>query len=509
MTSPLPFGKYSTISQYALPTPGWVPVLHQPRIMAYSLYDQIYWSHIDTTYKLMNRGLDGEDQPLYVPSSRIIIDTMDRYVGTGLTYGIDAETGTAQSQLLARQTFGALFARERFSSRFAASRRGNLLTQGDMVWHITADPNKPEGTRLSILAVKPESYFPTMEDELVSGGDPDKIAQVRLVDLFLDGDATMARVQLYDRTVDDVGTIYSSLTIWKQDEWFDPKKAPQAVLVPPTALPAVFTSFPVYHIPNGSETGEVFGSSELRGLETLQAALNQSNTDEDISIALMGLGVFATDGPSRPLDQNGNPTNWMLYPGIVIENSAGLRRLDGITTVQPYTDHINRIEGYLADASGATDAARGRIEVTTAESGVALQLRLGPTLSKAKVKDQVIEDVHAQMFFDLVNMWLPTFEGVNITDVRVFPQFGDKLPLNRDAEATVISNLYVAGLVSAGSARKYLDGHGFAGVFDPSEAELILAEKVATAAAEGADPAVDRATNELTGQSALNSPPVA
>lgn len=509
MTSPLPFGKYSSISQYTLPAPGWVPPLHQPRVMAYSLYEQIYWSHIDTTYKLMNRGLDSEDQPLYVPSSRIVIDTMDRYVGTGLTFGIDAETGTAATQLLARQTFGNLFARERFSSRFAAAKRGNLLMQGDMVWHLTADPNKPEGSRLSLLTVKPESYFPTTEDELVPGGDPDKIVQVRLVELFLEGDATMARVQLYDRSIDDVGTIYSSLTIWKQDEWFKADKNPVSVLVPPTPLPAGITALPVYHVPNGNETGEMFGSSELRGLETLQAALNQSNTDEDLAIALMGLGVFATDEAGSPVGPDGVARFWGMYPGIVIENAHGLRRLEGITTVAPYTDHINRIEGYLADATGATDAARGRIEVNEAESGVALELRLGPTLSKARTKDQIIEDVHAQMFHDLVNMWLPAFEGVNVTDVRVFPQFGDKLPLNRTAEATLISNLYVAGLVSSASARKYLDTHGFAGVFDPAEAELILAEKVAIAAAEGADPAVDRTQNELTGQSALNSPPEA
>lgn len=506
MTSPLPFGKYSSISSFSIPAPSWAPPAHQPRLSAYALYEQIYWSHVDTTYKLMNRGLDGEDQPLYVPSSRIIIDTMNRYVGTGMTYAIDPETGTDATQLLARQVFQTLFARERFSARYTAAKRHNLLTQGDMVWHVMADPLKPEGARLSLVPVKPESYFPTTEDEITAGGDPNHVVQVRLVELITEGDTILARVQLYDRS--DDGPILSSLTLWKQDEWFNPEKSPVQVIVPPTPLPPQITAMPVYHVPNGSETGELFGSSELRGLETLQAALNQSNTDEDIAVAMMGLGVFATDSPGSPVTPDGTPRGWFLYPGAVIEDAKGLRRLDGITTLAPYTEHIGRIEGYLADASGATDAARGRIEVTEAESGVALQLRLGPTLAKAAEKDLIIQDVHAQLFYDLVNMWLPTFEGVNVTDVRVFPQFGDKLPVNRKAEAEIISNLMIAGIVSAGSARRYLGERGFDGLFDVAEAELILAEKVATAAAEGADPAQDRQANELTGQSALNSPPV-
>lgn len=507
MTSPLPFGKYSTVSQFNIPAPSWVPPAHQARLQAYALYEQIYWSHIDTSYKVMNRGLDGDDQPLYVPSSRIIIDTMNRYVGTGMTFAIDPETGTAQSQLLARQTFGSLFARERFGARYGAAKRFNLLTQGDMVWHLVADLDKPQGSRITIGAVKPESYFPTTEDEVTPGGDPNRIVQIRLVDLVTEGEDILARVQLYDRL--DSDQILSSLTLWKQDEWFNPEKSPVTVLVPPSPLPAGITAMPVYHVPNGAETGEIFGSSELRGLEILQAALNQANTDEDLAIALMGLGVYATDSPGSPVTPDGTPRGWYLYPGAVIEDAKGLRRLDGITTLDPYTQHINRVEGYLADASGATDAARGRIEVTEAESGVALQLRLGPTLSKAAEKDIVIENVHAQMFYDLVMMWLPEFEGVNITDVRVFPQFADKLPLNRKVEAELTSNLVVAGILSAASARRYLGERGFDGMFDPAEGELILAEKVALAAAEGADPAVDRETNELTGQSALNSPPVA
>lgn len=500
-----PFSKYSSATQYAEAAPPWVPVTHQPRIRAYHLYEKIYWSHIDAAYKVMNRGLDNADEALYVPSSRIIIDTLHRYVGPAITFAVDPETGTTSTQLLAQQTFADLFKRERFGSRYSAAKKRNLLTQGDMLWHITADPLKPEGKRISILAVHPESYYPVTEAELVDGGS-DTVVQVKLVELFQSGDDVLARVQLYDR-FNTNGVIVSSVTVWKQEEWFDPAKSPQATIVPPTPLPAAITAFPVYHIPNGDDPGEAFGSSELRGLEVLQAALNQSATDEDISLAMMGLGVFATDQAGSPKNVAGESTAWFIAPGAVIENAKGLRRLDGITTVQPYTDHFNRLEGWLADASGATDAARGRLEVSEAESGIALQLKLGPTLAKAADQESVITDVATQMFFDLTQAWFPTFEPVNFTDVTVGVQYGDKLPVNRTEEATLTSNLVLAGILSTGSARKYLESKGFAGMFDPSEAELILAEKVALAAAEGGDPAQDRATNEVNGGSGLGSVP--
>jgi hypothetical protein len=335
---------------------------------------------------------------------------------------------------------------------------------------------------------------------------------IKLVELFKDEDGKdLARVQTYDR-VTSPGTILSSLDVWKPEEWFDPEKAPQYVVLPPTPLPSQVTAMPVYHIPNGGD-GLEFGVSEMRGLLGLQAAMNQGMTDEDLALALMGIGVFATDESAVTRNEQGEQIPLAMYPGVVLENAKNLRRVDGITSVQPYTDHFGRIEGYMGDATGATDAARGRLEVTEAESGVALQLRLGPTLSKAGEKDRIILDVMAQLFYDLAQMWFPLDPPIvagtavpAFLDVTVLPVLGDKLPVNRKAEAELYSALFVSGLISAASARKALTRVGFE--FDPSEAELMLAEKVATAAAEGGDPAQDRASNELTGGSALNSPPV-
>lgn len=514
MTAPIPFSKYSDTQKYVSLAPSWVPPTDQERISAYDIYEQVFWNHVGAV-KIMNRGLDAADQPLYVPSARVVVDTMDRYVGAGLTFSTDPETGTTATQLAARQWFTALFARERFSSRYDAAKRDHLLIKGDMVWHITYDELKPAGSRISLHATDPASYFPVYEDELPENlqpdsPDPNRIAQIRLVERVLVGDEEQVRVQLYDRTGNGV-TILTSLEMWKPDEWFvtDGSKSALATLQPPTPLPSQVTTFPVYHIPNGGD-GYEFGSSEMRGLLGLQAAMNQGMTDEDLALALMGIGVFATDEAAVTRDGDGNVVPLSMYPGIVIENAKGLRRVEGITTVQPYTDHFARIEGYMGDATGATDAARGRMEVTEAESGVALRIRLGPTLAKAGIKDRIILAVMTQMFYDLVQMWSPLdpMEGISpFLDVSVVPVLGDKLPANRAEEVTLWSSLVVSNIASAATARKALVKVGFE--FDPSEAELLLAEKVATAAAEGGDPAQDRATNEVNDGSALNSPPVA
>jgi hypothetical protein len=255
----------------------------------------------------------------------------------------------------------------------------------------------------------------------------------------------------------------------------------------------------VYHVPNTVETGEVFGSSDMRGLEVLQAALNQTATDEDLTLALMGLGVYATDEGGRPVNAQGQVTPWFISPGAVIENAKGLHRVEGVDDLQPFTDHVNRLEGYLGDASGATDAAKGRIQVQEAESGIALELRLAPTLAKAREKDKIILDVHGQMFYDLVNMWFPTFEQLNFSDVQVIPVLGDKLPVNRAAEVTLVNELVLGGILSAGSARKYLVTKGFSGMFDPAEGDLVLAEKAANAAAEGGAALAQREQEEIAG----------
>ena len=502
VTSPIAFSKWSSAQQYVRNSPGWVPPAHQARIAAYQVYREIYWSHIATDYKVMNRGLDAADQPLYVPSSRIVIDTLNRYVGPKLTYQIDTATGTEATQIAARQAFTALFTRERFGSRYAAAKRDGIMI-GDWGWHITADPLKPQGSRLTVMPFLADNYFPVYEDETVLGGNPDKLVMVVLAEPVQIGEDARVRTQRYLRQ--DNGQIASTVDLWEPDKWFlwrfdDDEADPVEVLSPPSLLPPQITSFPVYHVPHRPETGEVFGTSPMRGLEVLQAAVNQANTDEDLALALMGIGVYATDQVGGPRDREGNPVPWNIFPGVVLENGKGLHKVEGITNLQPYTEHIGRIEGYYADATGATDAARGRVEVQEAESGVALQLRLGPTLALAEEQDTIVTDVHNQMFYDLVQMWFPAIEGMNFTDVTVVSALGDKLPVNRKAEVEMVNSLVLTNVMSTASARTYLKTKGFPDAFDEREGDLVLAEKVGFAAAEGGDTSLeDRAAQEQAG----------
>lgn len=496
------FSQFSSTQSFAKQLPSWVPPDHQLRIAGYEIHKQIYWSHIDATYKLMNRGLDAEDLPLYVPSSRIVVDTINRYVGPKLTFGVEIGTGNEASVLAATKAFTDLFTRERFGSRYAAAKRGGII-DGDWGWHVTADPQKLPGQRLSLTPFKAQNYFPVYQDETVLGGDPDKLVMVVLAEQVQVGEDQRVRTQRYIR--EENGTITSVVDLWEPDKWFlwghsDDAADPVENLVPPTPLPPQITTFPVYHIPHRPETGEVFGNSAMRGMEVLQAGLNQGMTDEDLALALMGLGVYATDEAGSPRNAQGELVSWPIYPGAVLENSKGFRKVEGLTGLQPYTDHLGRLEGYMADATGATDAARGRIEVTEAESGVALQLRLGPTLALAEEQDQVILDVHAQLFYDLVNMWFPAIEQINFSDVTVLPKLGDKLPVNRKAEVDMVNSLVLTNVMSKASARKYLDSKGFTGVFDPREGDLVLAEMVGEAAATQGDPALeDRAAQEQAG----------
>lgn len=501
MTQPGVFGPYSTIPWTTTP-PAWVDPMNQTRIRAYQIYDELYWSHISTTYKVMSRD-SAEESPIYVPTSRIIIETVNRYVGKGMWFAPDPLTGSPASRTLAAQAFNDLFRRERFRTRYAANKRFGLI-RGDWAWHILADPNKPEGSRLSVLPVDPASYFPVFESDRVDGGSPDKIVAVYLADRVLVGDKYMVHRQRYEKALNPNGTvtIWSELAVFEETKWFvDGEKAEQ-VISPLTALPPDIQAIPVYHIPHQYEPGNPFGSSELRGLETVAAALNQAVTDEDLALALMGLGVYATDQPGSPVDPTtGQPREWFIYPGAVIENSKGLRKVEGVTSTTAYDSHIDRLFGFMKQTSGATDAAIGRVDVAVAESGVALALELAPMLAKAEEQDDVIADVHNQMLHDLRG-WLKAYEGINIDDVVVLATFKDKLPTNRKAEAELVALLTATTppILSAQSAREYLAKKGMAEMFAPDEDSRVLTEQKAAAAASMAgDPFASRANAEQGG----------
>jgi hypothetical protein len=474
------FTPYSTIAPFfGSAKPAWVPPLEQERIASYQMYEEIYWNHPET-FSLVARG--AENQSIYVPSARTIVDATDRYTGNGLNFQVSPGVGTPADVLEAQLAFSTLFKRERFFSIFQAQKLYGII-RGDSIWHITADENKLPGERISLRTVDPASYFPVYDDDNL-----DRIIKIHLAEQFVDpeGNKVFVRRQTYER--DDAGNIVSTLAVFELKDWELDTTRPVRVIAGPTTLPPDITAFPVYHIKNFEEPGNPFGSSEIRGFERIMAAVNQSVSDEDIALALEGLGIYTTD-MGRPVDDEGNPVSWILGPGRVLENAGDFKRVNGIGSVAPYGDHIERLIRFLREASSTSDSTIGRVNVQVAESGIALALEMSPMLAKAGKKDVSILDTLAQMFYGL-QRWMKVFDSVDVTACEILPTLGEKLPVNRTALIKDLAALVSTEppIMSTQTAREILAKNGVE--FAPDEADRIAAQM---------DAASSRALTELAG----------
>jgi hypothetical protein len=477
--------------------PSWIPQPHQQRVQSYLAYEDLYFN-ASTTFRLMQRGGEAEEDAIYVPTPKTIIDTVNRYVGGGIRFVPSILTGTPQSQLNAQLLFDDLLKREAFDTKYIQAKRFGLA-RGDWLFHIRADDTKEQGKRISIDTVHAGNFFPVYESDIIEGGNPDKLIGIKLAELTTVGEDEMVRVQYYSRQnpEDPLSPIVSTLTLWKPDEWWDPEKAPVEELRPPVVLDQRIPAFPIYHIANFRQDGDEYGSSELRGYERVLAAINQGYTDEDVTLALEGLGVYATDSPAPPRDvETGEQTTWSVYPGRVVHNAPGFRRIQGVGSVVPYSDHITRMLNSLKEASAASDAAIGRVDVAVAESGVALALELGPILSKADEYDKGIAAVMRQFAYDL-RFWFEVYEGQNLQDITFDVLFGEKLPKNQRATAELVVLLMgtPVPILSAATARVWLADAGL--YFDPKEADLVALDMAASAAS--LDPTGGREADEAAG----------
>ena len=426
----------------ALPT--WIPdQLDQERVLSYQIYEQIYWG-VPETFKLVARG--AEDKPIYVPTGRIIVDTTHRYTATGFDFGVDLRSGgeasasqDAQAVTLAMED---LWTRERFRSKFNGNKRYGLI-RGDWCWHIVADDEKAPGTRISIYPLDPASYFPIWDED-----DLDKIVGCHIVDTVQIGNDQFIKRLTYRKT--ETGTITSEESLFPVDNWNGPDAKAERILRPPMELPPSITALPVYHIKNFEEPANPFGSSELRGLERIIGAVNQTISDEELTLALDGLGLYATTAPP-PVDENDEETTWQLGPGRVVEHPAGTdwKRVSGVGSVTPSQDHIAFLLRMVNEAAAVADVARGKVDVSVAESGISLMLQMAPMLAKVDEKDQLVKDTHDQMFYDLVNGWFPGYEQTSFgDDVRVRTRLGEKLPVDRAAKFKELSQMLADKVIS-------------------------------------------------------------
>ena len=472
----------------------------QERIAAYALYEDMYWNQPDT-FKVMQRGTDAA--PIYIPSARVIIDATNRFLAKDWDFVIDPTRGTPADQLLLRQAMERLFKRELFWTKFATQKKFGLI-RGDSCWHIVGNGDKAAGSRLSIYEVDPASYFPIYEDDNL-----DRLVGCHLVDQVQYEKKVVIRRQTY-RKDPSTGRITTETALFEAGAWDDrdtdpyvtgpsgiaaPKLKLLKQLVPVTELDPRITSLPVYHIKNNRTPASPFGSSELRGLERIAVAVNQAISDQELALALDGIGLYATtSGP--PVDADGNETNWTLGPGRVVELEDGteFKRVSGVTSL-PALDHTRFLLEQQRLAAGVPDIAVGMVDVQVAESGIALQLKMAPLLAKNEEKEAEMLGVYDHMLYDLKSQWLPVYEGLNVPDTEINSIVQDPMPVNHKDRVAEILQLLSANVISAAYARERLTGLGYD---FPAEMGLdIVQEAQALAEAVGYDPFASRVADEL------------
>lgn len=494
--------QYSTSKQWANASgdSNIVGEIDKLRIAAYDLYDGIYHNRQESL-KLEIRGEDS--LPIYMPSAKKIIEATSRYLMVGFDYFAKGQgenddddevmTGdTAEATMTVEGYFAKFFKREKIKSKFGNQKRYGLI-RGDTVWYLTADPKKPQGERLSLHELDPRQYFPIDDPN-----DNTRVIGCHIVDVVQDPtkpddkNAKAARRQTYRKELNDDGTlraISSERTVWELGKWDDRILADGELSQLPDPLndiakfdlPSTITSLPTYHIKNNQIPNSGFGMSELSGMETLIFAINQSITDEDLTMIMQGLGMYTTNAaPPRNADNTG-VGDWNVGPGQVIELGADqtFERVTGVTDVSPYQDHIKALDDALQQGTGTPEIAVGAVDVAVAESGIALMLQMGPILAKNAEKELEWLLTHDQMFYDIVTMWLPAYEQIATDGSTVVSIVDDPMPVNRDAKIQEVILLYTSGVITLPMVVKVLQDLGYE--FDDPDpkkaAEAINAEQ--------------------------------
>jgi hypothetical protein len=480
-------GHWATIEAFltSAQRPGWVIGEDGPRVASYDIYEAIFWT-APKSFTLTLRGQEG--QPVYIPSGRDIVETAHQYMAPRPTIVVDPITGTGDdTRALATQIWSDFAKRERFYSKFSSNKRDGLM-KGDWLWHLFADPLKPDGSRISIFPVDPSLYFPEYLND-----DIGTIIAVHLVEpLIIGGEAAVAKLTYSKATgLGGPSNILQSFNYYKATEWGQP--GTDMVLGNPmpvteviidadgneqkaiagytnVPLPDQIQALPVYHIPNQYDPQFGWGSSEMRGIESIMRAINQAATDEDITLALEGLGLYVTSA-GEPITADGEPAGWNLGPARVVEVPEGdtFTRVNGSGSIAPYQDHLRYLHDQADLVSGANDITKGRFDVAIAESGIALQLKMGPLLNKMLEKELVVTDVHTQMLFDLTTMWFPAYEPTlaspfgGDTGCRLTLSYDERIPLNKkEVFDQVIAMLgTVPPVISTSEARRILTNIGW------------------------------------------------
>jgi hypothetical protein len=487
------FTPYSTVAPlFGGDKPSWIPdELEQARVQAYDAYERMYWNAPDT-FAVTMRG--SNEAPIYVPNGRIIVDTINRFTAPGFGVAVSNRAGGEDSAdvLAARIAVSDLMKRERFKAKFNGNKRYGLM-KGDAVWHITADETKPVGSRLIITAMDPGMYFPIFDPE-----DVDRVIGCHLVEYMNTEGGPRVKRQTYRKVPgSETNTITVEIGLFEVEGWMADDATPAQVIKPPTTLPDTITALPVYHVKNFEEPGHPFGSSEMRGLEILMTAVNQTISDEDLSLVLAGVGTYVTTS-ANPVDPDTKqPIAWRLGPGQVIklgDPEDRFDRLDGVRSVIPYGDHYGRLTNALKAAAATPDIAIGSVDVQVAASGIALSLQLGPLLAKATEHNDLILGVMDQMWYDILNGWMPAYEETTFNEVDIASIIGDAVPVDRAARFAELNDMLDRGVIDAEYYRSEAAKLGY--VFP----EGIGPRATTEFAARNSDQFATRADTELQGE---------
>lgn len=435
--------QWTTVEPYLTAKPSWLPPEEQARIGSYLTYESMYWN-VEDVFEIIRRDEDGS--ALIIPKPMTIVDTTAYY----LMKGLKIDPADPQKNKDFATFLEDFFKREAFYSRFHTAKHSGVM-KGDWLFHITADPSKEAGKRISLTTLDPAVYFPEYDPD-----DMETITGVKLVTQWIEPDEpdkTRVRVlrYWYPAKLGENGTgVWREENLWEVEDWADPTKRELVRnIIPPSPLPSAITTIPVYHFRNKPADGYPFGNSELRGFERVFQGINQAIGDEELALALAGLGVYATDA-GRPKNNLGQEEDWVAYPGAVWEvpGATMVKRLEGITTVTPVQDHLEYLGAMLNEGTQTSDVALGKIDAQTAESGVALAIRFIPTLAKIENRDEECKAVLEQMMYDL-KFWILAYESLNFTEVDINITLGDKLPINRTKVLEELNNMMDRKVISA------------------------------------------------------------
>jgi hypothetical protein len=437
----------------------WMPPDDRDRIAAYIKYDEMYWND---PRQFALRVLEGES-PIYIPNARTVVDTTSHYLLKGLQIivdGIKPEDKTNPT----KRALDAFLKRETFYSRFHAAKQTGVA-RGDFLFHLTANPKKKKGSRISLNAVEPMNVFPIWDDD-----EPGKLVGCSLATQYTlpiekdpEQKTRLRRLTYRIEEVNGKKRISRQEAIYELGTngfGFGEKAKLIQTTIPLGYLHEDITTIPIYWFKNRSWQGEDYGSSELRGIERLIEVVSQAATDVSASLSLEGLGVYATDG-GRPVDSEGAETEWEVSPGKVMEVPQGsyFRRVEGVGSITPAVDQIKYLEDKANQAAGLSDVALGKIDAQVAQSGIALAIKFIPTLAKIETRDQAGIDILTQLFFDW-KTWHAIFEQEQL-EGDIVPVIGDKLPTDRIARVNELNNMLDRKLIPGAYYRSEMEKLGY------------------------------------------------